>query len=130
MNRSPTVAIVDDDDGVRISLSSLVRSLGYEVRTYASAPAFLADRALGDPDCMITDVQIAPMNGDQLQAELIAAGRIFPMIFMTAFPTDAMRNRVMAAGALAYLDKPVCGELIARFLSAAVEQKDAAQKPE
>lgn len=125
MNRSPTIAIVDDDDGVRVSLSSLVRSLGYVVRTYASAPEFLNDRDVGNPDCMITDVQMAPMTGDQLQAELIAAGRVFPMIFMTAFPTEIMRKRVMAAGAHAYLDKPVCGDLIARFLAAAIAQNKA-----
>jgi len=120
MTRSPTIAIVDDDDGVRTSLSSLVRSLGYDVRTYRSAVDFLADSAAKDPDCMITDVQMAPMAGDQLQATLVAAGRRFPMIFMTAFPTDAMRRRVIAAGACAYLDKPVEADAIAQCLAAAL----------
>jgi FixJ family two-component response regulator len=123
MTRSPTIAIVDDDDGVRTSLSSLVRSLGYEVRTYASVPAFLDDDS-PDPDCMITDVQMAPMTGDQLQAALIAAGRHFPMIFMTAFATDALRHRVLTAGALACLDKPVDGAAMARCLDAALAARD------
>jgi FixJ family two-component response regulator len=120
MTRSPTIAIVDDDDGVRMSLSSLVRSLGHDVRVYRSAPDFLADAANPDPDCMITDVQMAPMTGDQLQATLLAAGRCFPMIFMTAFPTQAMRRRVMEAGACAYLDKPVAADAIARCLDIAL----------
>ncbi|QEL26958.1 response regulator (plasmid) [Bosea sp. F3-2] len=123
MNRSVTIAIVEDDDGVRTSLVSLIRSLGYEVRSYGSAPAFLNDREVGDPDCMITDIQMPQMTGDQLQAELIAAGRRFPMIFMTAFSTEATRNRVMAAGASAYLDKPVDGDTIARCLAAALERR-------
>jgi len=121
MNHIPTIAIVDDDDGVRVSLCSLVRSLGYEVRAYASAPAFLDDQDAGDPDCMITDVQMAPMSGDQLQAALIASGRKFPMIFMTAFPTDAVRKRVMGMGAHAYLDKPVDGDAMATCLAAALQ---------
>jgi FixJ family two-component response regulator len=115
MSKIPAVAIVDDDEGVRCALTSLLSSLGYEVRTYASALEFLDDDATGDPGCMIADIQMPGMTGDELQAELIARGRVFPMIFMTAFPTAATRARVMAAGALAYLDKPADGEAIARY---------------
>ena len=100
-----------------------MRSLRYEVRSYGSAPEFLNDRKIGDPDCMITDIQMPQMTGDQLQAELIAAGRKFPMIFMTAFSTEATRARVMAAGACAYLDKPADGDTIARCLAAALKNR-------
>jgi FixJ family two-component response regulator len=116
MPNNHTIAIVDDDDGVRASLTNLLRSLGYEVRGYSSALEFLGDRTAGDPSCMITDVQMPGVTGDQLQAELIAAGRFFPTIFMTAFPTEATRARVMAAGAIAYLDKPADGDAIVRCL--------------
>lgn len=123
MKHPPIIAILDDDEGVRTSLTSLVRSLGYDVRSYGSAPEFLSDQHAGDPDCMISDIQMPQMTGDQLQAELIAAGRIFPMIFMTAFPTQATRDRVMAAGACAFLDKPADGDAIARHLAVALEQR-------
>ncbi|QEL26929.1 response regulator (plasmid) [Bosea sp. F3-2] len=102
------------------------RSLGTataEVRSYGSAPEFLNDREVGDPDCMIADIQMPQMTGDQLQAELIAAGRRFPMIFMTAFSTPATRDRVMSAGASAYLDRPADGDTIARCLAAALERR-------
>ncbi|TIW01282.1 MAG: response regulator [Mesorhizobium sp.] len=115
MSKMPAIAIVDDDEGVRSALTSLFSALGYEVRSYASALEFLGDDAVGDPGCMITDIQMPGMTGDELQAELISRGRAFPMIFMTAFPTEATRARVMAAGALAYLDKPAEGDVIARF---------------
>lgn len=121
MVKALTIAIVDDDEGVRTSLASLVRSLGYAVRTYRSALDFLADGQNGDPAGMITDVQMPEMSGDQLQAELIAAGRRFPIIFMTAFPSDATRDRVMAAGAHCYLGKPCDGDTIASCLLAALE---------
>lgn len=115
-----TIAIVDDDDGVRSSLSSLIRSLGYVARSYGSAQEFLNDRESGDPDCMIADIQMPEMTGDRLQAVLIEAGRRFPMIFMTAFPTAATRDRVLAAGARAFLDKPVEPDIIAAHLAAAL----------
>ncbi len=108
MNLKYRVAIVDDDDGVRQSLSSLVRSLGHEVRTYDSAVAFLAEAEFR-PDCLLADIQMPQMNGDVLQQELLARGAAFPMIFMTAYPTDALRDRVMGRGAVAFLAKPVDG---------------------
>ena len=125
MSRAPTIAVVDDDEAVRLSLSSLLRSLGYDVRTYCSAPEFLDDLDIGDPDCMITDMQMPRMTGEQLQIKLLAAGRTFPMVFITAFPTEAARNRVMARNACAYLVKPVDGTTIACCLSAALRNRHA-----
>lgn len=119
MSSISTIAIVDDDEGVRSSLASLLRSFGYETRSYESALKFLDDTS-GDPECMITDIQMPGMNGDDLQAELIARGRLFPMIFMTAFPTEATRARVMASGAIAYLDKPADGDAVARSVELAL----------
>jgi FixJ family two-component response regulator len=123
MKHTPVIAIVDDDDGVRTSLTSLVRSLGYDVRSYGSAVAFLNDRDSGDPDCMISDIQMPQLSGDELQDELIATGRDFPIIFMTAFPTKSTHDRVMAAGASAFLDKPVNGDVVARLLATALQSR-------
>jgi len=69
---------------------------------------------------MITDIQMPVMTGDELQARLLAAGRRFPIIFMTAFPTEPIRQRVMAAGAHCYLGKPTGGEEIIRCLEEAL----------
>ena len=123
------IAIIDDDEGVRTSLVSLVRSLGYTARCYDSAAGFLGEREPGEPACVITDIQMPQMTGDQLQAELIAAGRRVPMIFLTAFPVEATRARVMAAGAAAHLDKPVDGDTIARCLAAIIDQGPASVFP-
>src|SRR5258705_9630820 len=102
MAEVPVIAIVDDDEGVRTTLSSLVRSLGYEARTYESGIDFLQQPPGEDPACMIADIQMPLMTGDELQARLAASGRRFPIIFMTAFPTEPVRQRVIAAGAPFY----------------------------
>lgn len=120
MNPAPTIAIVDDDDGVRTSLSSLVRSLGHEVRTYGSAVEFLADADAANPECLITDMQMPRMTGAQLLDALVAAGRRFPVIVMTAYPSEATRDRVLAGGAFAYLVKPIDGPTLARCIAAAL----------
>lgn len=117
MTRLLTISIVDDDLGVRTSLSSLIRSLGYEVRTYASGREFLEENALYEPDCLITDLQMPHMSGEELLRTLAGAGRPIPIIAMTAFPTDASRARVLAAGAVAYLVKPVEVSMLAECLA-------------
>ncbi len=119
MNPKYRVAILDDDDGVRQSLSSLVRSLGHDVCTFASAAAFLADTDCR-PHCLITDIQMPGMSGDALQEILLSRGDNLPMIFMTAFPTDALRARVMGRGGHAFLVKPVDGEAMSRCLAQAL----------
>ncbi|MBR0880442.1 FixJ family two-component response regulator [Bradyrhizobium japonicum] len=120
MAKTPVIAIVDDDEGVRASLASLVRSLGYEAHAYESGVAFLREPADEDPACMIADVQMPVITGDELQARLVASGRLFPIIFMTAFPSEPVRQRVMAAGAHCYLGKPSSGDEIIRRLEEAL----------
>lgn len=115
----PVIAIVDDDEAVRTSLASLVRSIGYEASTYESGIDFL-NRQSEDPSCMIVDIQMPVMTGDELQARLVKAGRRFPIIFMTAFPTDAVRQRVVAAGAHCCLSKPTGADEIIRCLEEAM----------
>jgi FixJ family two-component response regulator len=114
------VAIVDDDEAVRTTLASLVSSLGYEARTYRSGTDFLRERRDEDPACMIADIQMPVMAGDELQARLVEAGRSFPIIFMTAFPTEPVRRRVLEAGAHCYLSKPIGGDEIIRCLDEAL----------
>ncbi|MBW6396898.1 response regulator [Roseomonas sp. HJA6] len=127
MNQIPLIAVVDDDEAVRSALSSLLRSLGYAVRGYGSAWDFLEDRDHDDPACMILDVQMPGMTGAELQARLRSVGRHFPIIFMTAFPTDRVRGQVMGAGASAYLSKPVDGDTIAQCLATALLGNDRPQ---
>ena len=120
MIKTPVIAIVDDDEAVRTSLASLVRSLGYEAHAYESGVQFLREPSEDDPACMIADIQMPVLTGDELQAQLIASGRRFPIIFMTAFPSEAMRQRVMAAGAHCFLGKPSSGDEIIRSLEEAL----------
>jgi FixJ family two-component response regulator len=100
------ISVIDDDAFVRDGIKDLLRSLGYDVTACASAEDYLrADRVL-NVACMIVDVQMPGMSGDQLQARMVADGDRTPMIFMTAFPNEKTRARVMGAGASGYLEKP------------------------
>jgi FixJ family two-component response regulator len=100
------ISIVDDDDTVRAATESLVRSLGFETRTFASADSFLQSSSPQETRCLILDVQMPNMSGIELQDRLSELGFKIPIIFITAYPDDAVRQRAMEAGAAAFLLKP------------------------
>lgn len=116
----PVIAIVDDDEEVRIATGSLVRSLGYTARIYASGRAFLECRDAPVPDCVLTDVQMPGMSGLEMYQGLLARGATVPVIFMTAFPTNRLRDTLLAAGASDFLKKPCDGAEIIRSLHRAL----------
>lgn len=113
------ITIVDDDEFVRESTKSLVKSLGYNARTFTSAEEFL-DANLDDSSCLILDVQMKGLSGVELQEQLIAQGRRTPIIFVTAFPDDGIRNRALDAGAIGFLSKPFSDEKLTKFLDLAL----------
>jgi FixJ family two-component response regulator len=102
----PLISIVDDDDTVRAATESLVKSLGFETSTFASADSFLQSLSLSETRCLILDVQMPNMSGIELQERLSNLGFEIPIIFMTAYPDDAVRQRALQAGAVAFLLKP------------------------
>ena len=113
LQNAPIISIIDDDDSVRSSVRSLVRSLGLSARTFGSAEEFLQSPDLDDTSCLISDLQMPGLNGVELQRLLLAQGRRIPIIFVTAFPEERIRVRAMESGALGFLSKPFeCQSLI------------------
>jgi FixJ family two-component response regulator len=85
------ISIIDDDRSVRESVESvesLVRSLGYDAATFASAEEYLGSDCVPDSRCVITNLQMPGMNGVDLQDRLIADGHCKPIIFMSALPAE------------------------------------------
>ena len=101
------IAIVDDDPSVLKALARLLRTRSFNVRTYQSGQQFLASLADGLPDCLILDLQMPEMTGLELQKDLARKGIRIPTIIITAHDQAGMRERCNAAGAIAYLAKPL-----------------------
>ncbi|MHC2086091.1 response regulator transcription factor [Methylobacterium sp. CM6244] len=123
MPLTPVIAIVDDDEDVRVATGSLIRSLGYTARIYASARDFLDTYLKDAPDCVITDVQMPGMTGVELHQGLLSLGSRVPVIFVTAFPTDTLRNSILATGASDFLKKPCDGATIIRSIERALKRR-------
>jgi FixJ family two-component response regulator len=106
LTKPPLISIVDDDGIVRQAIESLVTSLGFLARVFPSAEAFLQSSQLAETSCLISDVQMPNVSGVQLQDRLVDLGVRIPMIFITAYPDDAVRARVLDRGAIGFLLKP------------------------
>jgi FixJ family two-component response regulator len=104
---SPIISIVDDDEHVREAIKSLLRSLGYNASTFATADEFLKSEQIHDTSCIITDLQMPGLSGIDLQDLLIARGHRTPIIFVTGYADEEVRARVMKAGAVCFLSKPL-----------------------
>jgi FixJ family two-component response regulator len=105
-SRTSLIAVVDDDISVRESVESLLKSVGFHVATYSSAEEFMGSPRLGSADCLVLDVRLDGMSGPDLQRELKTAGHSIPIVFVTAHETEALRERMMADGAIDCLLKP------------------------
>ena len=102
----PVVLVIDDDAGVREALSSLFRSVGLLVKTYAAASEFLKSKLPEGPSCMVLDVRLPGLSGLDFQAELAKAEIRIPIVFMTGHGDIPMTVRAMKAGAVEFLPKP------------------------
>lgn len=120
MRECPVISIIDDDPSVRLATDGLVRSLGYQAVTFASAEDFLQSDHIDDTSCLITDVQMPGLSGVELQSVLNARGTRLPIIFITAFPEDRIRRCVLEAGAVGFLSKPFEESVLIEHLETAL----------
>ena len=128
MSTKPLISIVDDDQGFRDALTSLIRSLGYGVKAFSSASAFLASESVGDTSCLIADVQMPAMTGVELYCRLVESGRAIPTIIVTAYPDDPVRLRALNAGVICYLSKPFDADELLVCIGAALARANPGEE--
>jgi FixJ family two-component response regulator len=119
------ISIIDDDRSVREAVKSLIRSLGYDAVTFASAEDYLGSDCIRDSECLITDVQMPGMTGVDLRDRLLAEGYRKPIIFMSALSAEEVPVRVREAGACGFLRKPFTDERLIACLDEALKVTDA-----
>ena len=118
MSPNRCVYIVDDDEAVRDSLSVLLESKGYAVKSFVSGPEFLAVAPSLPVGCLIVDIRMPEMDGLELQQRLIERSLGFPMIVITGHGDVPLAVRAMKAGAIDFIEKPFASEAILDSLSA------------
>ena len=100
------IAVVDDDEGLRNSIHRLLRSVGYEVKTFEGAEFFLDSGAMHEAKCIILDFKMPGMDGLQLLSRLNDSQCSVPVILVSASGDANLRRRASEAGAFQFVKKP------------------------
>ena len=122
---TPIVFIVDDDISVRESLESLIRFVGWQPETFASAQEFLTRPRAFAPSCLVLDVSLPDLNGLDLQ-KLVVDRIEMPIIFITGYGDVPMTVQAMKAGAVEFLTKPFDDDVLLGAIRHAIERSVAA----
>jgi two-component system response regulator FixJ len=125
---APTIFLVDDHASVREALGEMLSVLGYSVKTYESADAFLATVEKRDSGCIVADVRMPGTDGIGLVRELARRNIALPVVLISGHADVPMAVAAIKSGAQDFIEKPVDDtELVAainRALARTFEQQD------
>lgn len=122
------VYIVDDDESTRVSLASLLRSVGLDVRTFETTQSFLDVVKPPVPSCLILDIRLRGESGLMFQQHALKLELTVPIIFMTGHGDIAMTVTAMKAGAVDFLAKPFRNQDMLDAVASALAADAARQK--
>ncbi|MCH9670057.1 MAG: response regulator [Gammaproteobacteria bacterium] len=100
------VYIIDDDEAVRDSVSTLVESIGLAALRFSSGDDFLAAVTASSQGCIVTDIRMPGLSGLDLQDQLAARGIGLPVIVLTGYGDVSAAVRAMKTGAIDFVEKP------------------------
>jgi FixJ family two-component response regulator len=115
--------VVDDDRSVLKSLSRLLRTKGYEVRTYRSGREFLDQHDPDVPGCAILDMAMPGMSGLEIQRELAANDANRPVVFLSGSAEVPASVTAMKEGAVDFLTKPAKARDLLQAIAAACDHQ-------
>jgi FixJ family two-component response regulator len=118
---APLIGVVDDDECVRDSISSLIRSAGYRTAVFPSAEAFLSSDGMRETDCLVLDIRMAGLSGLELQRRLAEPKFSIRIVFVTGQDSEELRSRALKQGAVAFLGKPFNDEALLGAIRSALE---------
>lgn len=121
MEAAPYVAVVDDERSVALAVGRLICSAGYSVKTFTSGADFLRSLEQCRPHCVVADLHMPELTGMLLQQLLARLALGLPVIIMSGDHSVASRSKAIAAGATAYLTKPIDDVELLEAVAAAVE---------
>jgi FixJ family two-component response regulator len=120
MTTDSLISVVAASSPMRESLPDLLREFGFLAQAFSSAEEFLASDCIGETRCLILDIAMPGMTGPELQRELMLRRQEIPIVFITAYGDEAVRQRVLKGGAVECLFKPFRESALIEALKAAL----------
>jgi len=117
-----TVYVLDDDDGMRRALVTLLSATGYKTAAFSRPSEFLRQLGPDDPGCVLLDIRMPEMSGLEVQRKLTDNGVTLPVIFMTAHADVPMAVQAVKSGAFHFIEKPFADGILLSYVDRALEQ--------
>jgi len=117
----PTIAIIDDDEAARESIGQMLRLRGFQVEEFPSAISALEWETFPESHCIIADVKMPWMDGEQFLAEMRRRNYSIPTIMLTGHGDIPMAVRCLKSGAYDFLEKPFEEDVLLASIARAVE---------
>ncbi len=124
------IVVVDDDEGARRSIGQMLRLRSYRVREFPSAEAALDWPELDGAACIITDVKMPGMGGEELLAQTVQRPGAPPVVMITGHGDVAMAVRCLKTGAFDFVEKPFDDDVLMAYVKKAVEQRRLVREAE
>jgi FixJ family two-component response regulator len=102
----PTIYVVDDDDGMRRALDTLLSTVGYKTAVFSRPSEFLSQFKPEAHSCLVLDIRMPEMSGLEVQQQLNRSGSMLPVIFITGHGDVPMAVQAMKEGAFEFIQKP------------------------
>ena len=102
----PTIYVVDDDDGMRRALDTLLSTVGYKTAVFSRPSEFLSQFKPEAHGCLVLDIRMPEMSGLEVQQQLNRMGSMLPVIFITGHGDVPMAVQAMKEGAFEFIQKP------------------------
>ena len=116
------VYIIDDDEVVCEVIEQILMTVGLKTQSYLSAVEFLKDFNPEMHGCVVSDINMAEINGLELQRQLRKLGSRMPLIFITGFADVEIAVTVLKAGAFDFIEKPFRDQSLIETINSALEQ--------
>ncbi len=100
------IHLVDDDEAIRRSAGFMLKTSGYQVKTYESGVELLKATGSLDAGCILLDIRMPGMDGIEVQQKLLENGVTLPVIIMTGHGDVTLAVKAMKAGAVDFIEKP------------------------
>ena len=123
MKTAPRVYIIDDDESVRKSVSRLLRIAGYQAEVYSSADEFLETGRMAEHGCIVLDLRMPGLSGEDFQDRLRTMKEALPVIIISGHGDAEIKASMMEKGAVAFLAKPFDDQELLDAIEAGLARK-------
>src|SRR5688572_14767357 len=128
MSRRPYVFVIDDDEGMCRALNRLLNSANIETAVFHLGADALHEMNRRKPDCVVLDVELPDFNSLKLFERISSAFPRLPVVIITAWEDEDVRNKAIQQGAIGVFYKPFTEDVLLSAIATAVAQSEASDE--